>query len=140
MADTDFDHLFTTAKTIAVVGLSDNPERPSFEVAQVMQQAGFRIIPVNPRLVGQRILGEPCVATLGAVTEPVDIVDCFRRSEEMADIATAAALLMPRPQVLWMQLGVVNADAARIAHDAGMAVVQDRCIKIEYRRWKAARG
>ena len=137
MSEVSYDDLFTTAKTIAVVGLSDNPSRPSFEVAQVMQRAGFRIIPVNPRAAGQSILGEPCVGALSEVAAPVDIVDCFRRSKEMVEVARAVAAMSLKPKVLWMQIGVMNEEAAQIARDAGIAVVQNRCIKIEYRSWKA---
>ncbi|MBP6530832.1 MAG: CoA-binding protein [Burkholderiales bacterium] len=124
--------LLATTKTIAVVGLSADTSRPSFEVAEVMQRAGYRIIPVNPRYAGQNILGEPCVASLADVKERIDIVDCFRRSEEMVDVATAAAAVAPLPRVLWMQIGVMNAEAAAIARDAGMTVVQDRCLKLDY--------
>ena len=137
MSEVSYDDLFTTAKTIAVVGLSDNPSRPSFEVAQVMQRAGFRIIPVNPRAAGQSILGEPCVGALSEIAVPVDIVDCFRRSEEMVEVARAVAAMSLRPKVLWMQIGVMNEEAAQIARNAGIAVVQNHCIKIEYRSWKA---
>ncbi len=124
--------LLATTKTIAVVGLSADTSRPSFEVAEVMQRAGYRIIPVNPRYAGQNILGEPCVASLADVKERIDIVDCFRRSEEMVEVAKAAAAVAPLPRVLWMQIGVVNAEAAAIARDAGMTVVQDRCLKLDY--------
>ena len=137
MSEVSYDDLFTTAKTIAVVGLSDNPSRPSFEVAQVMQRAGFRIIPVNPRAAGQSILGEPCVGALSEVAAPVDIVDCFRRSDEMVEVARAVAAMSLKPKVLWMQIGVMNEEAAQIARNAGIAVVQNHCIKIEYRSWKA---
>ena len=124
--------MFATAKTIAVVGLSARPDRPSYEVSQVMQRAGYRIIPVNPAYVGQQILGETCVATLADVPLAIDIVDCFRRSKEMTPISRDAAALNPRPAVLWMQIGVANADAAKIASDAGITVVQNQCLKIEY--------
>jgi hypothetical protein len=124
--------LLATTKTIAVVGLSADTSRPSFEVAEVMQRAGYRIIPVNPRYAGQNILGEPCVAALADVKERIDIVDCFRRSEEMVEVAKAAAAVAPLPRVLWMQIGVMNAEAAAIARDAGMTVVQDRCLKLDY--------
>lgn len=137
MSEVSYDDLFTTAKTIAVVGLSDNPSRPSFEVAQVMQRAGFRIIPVNPRAAGQSILGEPSVGALSEIAVPVDIVDCFRRSEEMVEVARAVAAMSLKPKVLWMQIGVMNEEAAQIARNAGIAVVQNHCIKIEYRSWKA---
>jgi hypothetical protein len=124
--------LLATTKTIAVVGLSADTSRPSFEVAEVMQRAGYRIIPVNPRYAGQNILGEPCVASLADVKERIDIVDCFRRSEEMVEVAKAAAAVAPLPRVLWMQIGVMNAEASAIARDAGMTVVQDRCLKLDY--------
>jgi len=124
--------LLATTKTIAVVGLSADTSRPSFEVAEVMQRAGYRIIPVNPRYAGQNILGEPCVASLADVNERIDIVDCFRRSEEMVEVAKAAAAVATLPRVLWMQIGVMNAEAAAIARDAGMTVVQDRCLKLDY--------
>lgn len=124
--------LFSTAKTIAVVGLSNRPDRPSFEVASVLQGGGYRIIPVNPQYAGMTILGEPCVASLGDIKEPVDIVDCFRRSEDMVDVASAAALMSTVPKVLWMQLGVANDAAAKIAEAAGMTVVQNQCLETHY--------
>lgn len=132
LTTSELNALLATTKTIAVVGLSADTSRPSFEVAEVMQRAGYRIIPVNPRYAGQNILGEPCVASLADVKERIDIVDCFRRSEEMVDVATAAAAVAPLPRVLWMQIGVMNAEAAAIARDAGMTVVQDRCLKLDY--------
>lgn len=124
--------LFSRPRTIAVVGLSPNSDRPSHDVSRVMQQAGFRIVPVNPAAAGQTILGETCYAALEDIPFPVDIVDCFRRSEDMEAVAQAAAALRPLPSVLWMQLGVANENAARLARAAGIAVVQNRCIKIEY--------
>ncbi len=97
-----------------------------------MQRAGFRIVPVNPSYAGQPILGETCVATLADISSPVDIVNCFRRSEEMVTIAQESIRLTPRPRVLWMQIGIANAEAAQMATDAGIQVVQNQCIKIEY--------
>lgn len=129
----ELEALLDTSKTIAVVGLSADTTRPSYEVAEVMQRAGFRIVPVNPRYAGQSILGERCVAALADIEERIDIVDCFRRSEDMVDVATAAVALTPLPRVLWMQIGVINDDAARIARNAGMTVVQDLCLKLEFR-------
>lgn len=124
--------LFATAKTIAVVGLSARPDRASFDVSRVMQNAGFRIIPVNPAYAGELILGERCVATLAEVPVAIDIVNCFRRSEDMVPVARDTVALTARPKVLWMQMGVVNEEAAAIASDAGIQVVQNQCIKIEY--------
>ena len=128
----DFSALLAATKTIAVVGLSNRPERPSFGVASTLQRGGFRIIPVNPQYAGTLILGEPCVASLADISVPVDIVDCFRRSEDMPSVATDAAAMSPRPKVLWMQLGVANDDAAKIAGDAGIDVVQNKCLETTY--------
>ena len=128
----DFKALLATSKTIAVVGMSNRPDRPSFEVASVLQNGGYRIIPVNPQYAGSLILGEPCVASLADIKEPVDIVDCFRRSEDMVGVATDAAAMSPLPKVLWMQLGVANQAAAKIARDAGMDVVQNQCLETTY--------
>ena len=128
----DFKALLATSKTIAVVGMSNRPDRPSFEVASVLQNGGYRIIPVNPQYAGSLILGEPCVASLADIKEAVDIVDCFRRSEDMVGVATDAAAMSPLPKVLWMQLGVANQAAAKIARDAGMDVVQNQCLETTY--------
>lgn len=128
----DLKALFAATKTIAIVGMSTRTDRPSYEVASVMQREGFRILPVNPAYAGQIILGETFVATLAEVPEPIDIVDCFRRSEDMVEIALAAAAMRPLPNVLWMQLGVENEAAAKIARDAGITVVQNQCVETEY--------
>lgn len=128
----DFKALLATSKTIAVVGMSNRPDRPSFAVASVLQDGGYRIIPVNPQYAGTLILGEPCVASLADIKEPVDIVDCFRRSEDMLSVAVDAAAMAPLPKVLWMQSGVANDDAAKIARDAGMDVVQNKCLETTF--------
>jgi predicted CoA-binding protein len=116
--------------TIAVVGLSANWHRPSFFAAKYMQDHGYRIIPVNPN--HPQVLGQKSFAMLADIGEPVDIVDCFRRTEEMEAVAHAAVAI--RARVLWMQLGIINEKAARIATDAGLAVVMNRCVKIEHAR------
>ena len=128
----DLNALFAATKTIAIVGMSTRPDRPSHMVATYIQSAGFRIVPVNPAYVGQEILGERFVATLAAAAVPVDIVDCFRRSEDMVEVAQAAIAMVPLPKVLWMQLGVENAEAAKIARYAGIEVVQNQCVEIEF--------
>jgi uncharacterized protein len=128
----DFAALLAATKTIAVVGLSNRPDRPSFVVASVLQAGGYRIIPVNPQYAGTLILGEPCVASLADIKVPVDIVDCFRRSEDMVGVAREAAAMTPLPKVLWMQLGVANEAAAKIATEAGMDVVQNKCLETTY--------
>ncbi len=122
--------LLKAARTIAVLGLSDNPARTSCSVSLAMQRYGYRIIPVNPNY--QEVLGQTSFKSLADIGEPVDIVDCFRKSEEMVPIAQAAVANGAR--VLWMQLGVISEQAARIATDAGMAVVMNRCVKIEHAR------
>lgn len=118
------------SRTIAVVGLSAHWHRPSYFAAQYMQGKGYRVIPVNPAY--PEVLGERCFPDLGAIGEPADIVDCFRKPQDIVPIARAAVAIGAR--VLWMQLGIRNEEAARIALDAGMDVVMDRCVKIEHAR------
>lgn len=121
--------LLSSARTIAVVGLSDDPRRPSNEVARAMQRFGVRIIPVNPNL-RERVLGEKPYSSVAEIPEQVDIVDVFRRGEKVAPVAEDAVAAGAR--ALWMQLGVVNEEAADHARKHGLAVIQDRCIKVEY--------
>ncbi|MCD1257954.1 CoA-binding protein [Paenibacillus athensensis] len=115
------------AGNIAVVGLSDNPDRTSYMVAEALQQRGYRIIPVNPN--AERILGETCYPSLTDVPEPVDIVNVFRRAEQVVPIAEEAVRIGAK--VFWLQLGIVNEEAGRIAAEAGLDVIMDRCIKVE---------
>lgn len=117
-------------KTIAVVGLSANWYRPSFFAAKYMQEHGYRIIPVNPSY--PEVLGEKCYAKLSDIPEKVDIVDCFRKSEDIEPIADEAIAIGAK--VLWLQLGVKNEKASEKARSAGLEVVQDRCVKIEHGR------
>jgi predicted CoA-binding protein len=128
--------LLRKARTIAVVGLSDNPQRPSYEVASALRDYGYRIIPVNPSLaVWEGIRAVPDLDHLGDVLgagEQVDIVDVFRQPQHVAQIvADCIRLELP---ALWLQLGVVDVAAAQRAVDAGIAVVMDRCIKVERMR------
>jgi predicted CoA-binding protein len=118
------------ARTVAVVGLSANWWRPSYFAAKYMQEHGYRIIPVNPAY--PEVLGEKCYASLRDIPERVDIVDCFRKSEEIPPLAEEAIAIGAK--VLWMQLGVINHEAAARARDAGLEVVMDRCVKIEHAR------
>ena len=122
--------ILSHARSIAVVGLSANWHRPSFFAAKYMQDHGYRIFPVNPNYA--EVLGRKCVPSLADIDQPIDIVDCFRKSEEMEPLAREAVRIGAR--VLWMQLGVVNDAAARIAVDGGLAVVMNRCVKIEHAR------
>jgi predicted CoA-binding protein len=122
--------ILAQAKSIAVVGLSAHWYRPSYFAAKYMQDRGYRIIPVNPSY--SEVLGQRCYPNLGAVPGPVDVVDCFRKAEDIMPIAREAVAKGAR--VLWMQLGIRNDAAARIALDAGLDVVMDRCVKIEHAR------
>jgi uncharacterized protein len=117
-------------RTIAIVGLSANWWRPSYFAAKYLQERAYQIIPVNPQY--QEVLGEKCYPTLRDVPLPIDVVDCFRKSEEIALIAEDAIAIGAK--VLWMQLGVINHEAADKARRAGLEVVMDRCMKIEHGR------
>jgi len=123
-------NLLRTARTIAVVGLSEKRWRPSHGVSEYMQQAGYRIIPVNPAL--SEVLGEKCYPDVAAVPEPIDIVDIFRRSEFVPEIVEAA--IRVGAKAVWMQEGVVHERAAARAREAGLTVVMDRCLLKEHRK------
>lgn len=125
--------LLTAHKTIAIVGLSPDPMRPSHFAAIYMQSYGFDIIPVNPRAVGQTILGQHVYASLSEIPRPVGIVDVFRKAQDVPPIAAEAIAIGAK--VLWLQLGVVNDEAGRTARAAGLDFVQDRCVKIEHARF-----
>jgi uncharacterized protein len=127
--------ILTSYKTIAMVGLSSNPMRPSHFAAIYMLAEGYDVIPVNPRYAGQTILGQPVYASLDDIPPDrrVEIVDVFRRPADVPPIAEQA--IARGAKVLWMQLGVVNPEVARTARDAGLEVVMDRCVKIEHARF-----
>jgi hypothetical protein len=131
--DADIARILTTVRTIAVVGWSPKPDRPSHGVARFLAAQGYRVIPVNPGVAGQAALGTTVRATLADIAEPVDMVDIFRRSEEVGPVVEAA-LALPGVQAIWMQLGVVNEAAAQAARARGIAVVMDRCPAIEIPR------
>ncbi len=116
--------------TLAVVGLSAEWHRPSYFAAKYMQEHGYRIIPVNPKY--PEILGEKCYPSLAAIPEPVDMVDVFRKPEDCPPVAREAVAIGAK--VLWLQLGVVSPEAQAIAQAAGLTVVMDHCVKIEYAR------
>jgi len=122
--------ILRTSRTIAVVGLSAEWHRPSFFAAKYLQEHGYRVVPVNPRY--DKILGERCHATLATIEIPVDIVDVFRRTEDVMPIAEAAISIGAK--CLWQQIGVRNEAAAALAASAGLEVVMNRCIKIEHGR------
>jgi predicted CoA-binding protein len=120
-------------RTIAVVGLSSNPMRPSFGVTEYMQSAGYRIIPVNPNET--EVLGEKSYPRIEDVPEKIEIVDIFRRAEEVPPVVESAIRVGAR--VVWMQLGIENDEAAEKARAAGLVVVEDACILIEHKKRKA---
>ncbi|WP_027864635.1 CoA-binding protein [Massilia alkalitolerans] len=134
--------ILNDSKTIAIVGLSNKPDRASNEVAAYLQQNGYRIVPVNPSYAGETILGEQVYATLQEAADAlasngqrIDIVDCFRKSEDIPPIAREAIAV--RAGCLWMQLDIENQAAADLARAAGLDVVMNHCIKIEHRSLNA---
>jgi predicted CoA-binding protein len=127
---TRIDAVLRSCRTIAVVGLSGRRFRPSYGVAEYLQKAGYRIIPVNPR--ESQILGEKCYPDLESIPEAVDIVNIFRRPEFVPAIVEAA--IRKGAKAIWMQEGVVHEEAARQAEAAGLAVIMDRCILKDHRR------
>ena len=130
-SDAEIRDILTSVKTIALVGWSPKPDRPSHRVADYLKRKGYRVIPVNPGQAGQVALGETVVATL-AEAVPVDMVDIVRRSEEAGAVADEAVRLGAR--VVWMQLGVIDEAAASRARNAGLQVVMNRCPAIEIPR------
>jgi uncharacterized protein len=139
MNQPDILHILKICKTIAVVGLSPKAHRDSYEVAEYMQSQGYRIVPINPVAAasGTPILGEKVYATLldAAKVEKIDMVDCFRNSDDIPPIATEAIAI--KASVLWMQLGIENESAKTEAEAAGLAVVENRCLLIEHIRAKS---
>jgi len=131
-SDGSLRDLLLGCRTIAVVGLSGDTHRPSHEVAVYLQRQGYRILPVNPKLAGQVVLGELCVAALADLQDTVDIVDVFRRSEDVGPVAQAAVAIGAR--CMWQQLGVANRQADDLAKSAGLISVIDRCLKVEHAR------
>jgi len=130
--DEDIAELLTNTRTFAVVGASDRPNRPSYGVMRFLQDWGYRVLPVNPQITGEHVLGEYVWRELGQIGVPIDIVDVFRRPE-MAGHAVDQAIFVGAKAV-WMQIGVVNEQAAARAEAAGLKVVMDRCPKIEIPR------
>ncbi len=131
-SDAYIKDILKRVRTIAVVGASANWNRPSYFAMKYLQKKGYRVIPVNPREAGGRILGETVYAGLRDIPDKVDMVDCFRPSAAIPAIAEDAVAI--GADVLWMQLGIRNDEAARFAERAGLTVVMDRCPKIEYGR------
>lgn len=135
--DADIKALLEGARTIALVGASDRPDRPSYRVMAMLQEHGYRVIPVNPQITGEHLRGEFVFRELAQIGEPIDIVDIFRRplaAGEAVDEAIAVGA-----KAVWMQLGVINEDAAARAEAAGLTMVMDRCPAIEIPRLGVAK-
>ena len=130
--DEDIAELLTSARTIAVVGASDRPDRPSYGVMKFLQDRGYRVLPVNPQITGEHVLGEFVWRELAQIGVPIDIVDIFRRSEAAAEAVEQAIFVGAK--AVWMQLGVINEEAAARAEAAGLKVVMNRCPHIEINR------
>jgi predicted CoA-binding protein len=126
--------ILTTVKTIAMVGVSANTSRPSYFAFKYLLERGYNMIPINPGLEGQDLLGRKAYARLADVPEPIDMVDIFRASRYAPAIVEEALVLNPRPQVIWMQLAIRNDEAAKLAEANNLKVVMNRCPKIEYGR------
>ena len=126
--------ILNTVKTIAMVGISPKVNRPSYFAFKYLLERGYRMIPVNPGQAGGEILGQKVYAKLADIPEPVDMIDIFRASEHAMGVVQEALALSPKPQVIWMQLGVRDDAATALAEAAGLKVVMNRCPKIEYGR------
>ena len=132
--DSHLKAILQRSHTIAVVGVSMNPVRPSYYVARYLGLKGYRVIPVNPAHAGKRLFGELVQPSLSEIVDPVDMVDIFRRSEAVPPIVEEALEHFPALKCIWMQIGVEHAAAAAMAEARGVDVVQNRCPKIEYQR------
>ena len=134
-SDAEIRDILSNPTTVAVVGCSDSPARDSLSIAKLLKAHGFRVIPVNPVLAPgalMSLLGEKCYPDLASIPDPIEIVDVFRRSEFLPEIAEAA--IAKGARILWCQLGVIHLQAAARAKKAGLTVIMDRCPAIEYRR------
>ena len=130
------EQILSSSRVIAVVGLSPNPDRPSYRVASYLKEQGYRIIPVNPG--AKEILEEVCYPDLGSIPEPVDVVDIFRRSEDVPTIVEAAIDI--KAKAVWMQEGVTNEAAAARAREAGLSVVMNKCMRKEHQEMQKRLG
>lgn len=133
-SDDHLRNILKRTKVVAVVGVSTNPVRPSYYVARYLGLKGYQVIPVNPVYEGQTLFGQRVRASLADISEPVDMVDIFRRSDAVPEIVDEALEHLPALKTIWMQIGVAHPAAAAKATAQGVDVIQDRCPKIEYQR------
>jgi len=131
-SDDEIRELLARARSIAVVGIKAGAEEDAFRVPAYLQQQGYRIVPVSPKL--DRVLGEPAVPSLREIREPVDLVDLFRAPQHVPAHVDEILAMSPRPRAVWLQLGIRHDEAAQRLEAAGIAVVQDRCIMVDHRR------
>jgi predicted CoA-binding protein len=131
-SDAEIADLLRSVRTIALIGASDRPDRPSYEVMKVLQDHGYRVLPVNPQITGEHVHGEYVWRELSQIGEPIDMVDIFRRSEQAGEAVDQA--IAAGAKAVWMQLGVINEAAAARAEAAGLKVVMNRCPAIELHR------
>jgi predicted CoA-binding protein len=132
MTESGIEEILTTTRTIALVGASDKPDRPSYRVMKYLLEQGYHVIPVSPKVAGKMLLGQKGYATLADVPEKIDMVDVFRNAEAAWEVAQEAVAV--GAEVLWLQLGVINEQAAELARNAGLKVVMDRCPAIDIPR------
>ena len=132
--DAQLRDILTGSPTIAVLGVHHEPEKAAFYVPDYLHEEGYRILGVNPTLVGEELFGAKVTATLAELAEPVDLVDVFRRSELIPQHVEDILAMRPRPKVVWFQLGIKNDDAAHVLEAAGITVVQNRCTLADHQR------
>jgi predicted CoA-binding protein len=137
--DDDVAAALRTARTVAVLGAHEMPSRPAYYVPQYLHEQGYRILPVNPQMVGKTLWGEPVRATLAELGQAVDIVDVFRRPDLLPEHLGDLLAMAPRPRLVWLQLGIRNDAFAKAVQEAGIDVVQDRCALADHRRLRVGR-
>ncbi len=134
MENAEIASILERSPTIAVIGAHRDPGRAAYYVADYLRRQGYRVLPVNPRFAGQQLFGTRVCASVRDLREPVDMVVLFRRADAVTDHVPEILAMRPRPRVVWMQLGIRNAQAARVLEGEGITVVQDRCTMAEHRR------
>ena len=132
--DTRIREILTSSPTIAVLGIHEEPEKAAFYVPEYLHDEGYRIIGVNPVFAGRELFGVPVRSTLAEIDEPIDLVDVFRRAQDIPGHVEDILAMKPRPKVVWFQLGIKNEDAAKILEAAGITVVQNRCTLADHQR------